>query len=202
MKKNLIEDVEKMSINFHVNFNDFLIPFFETEFFNKPIDTKPKIEYLIMKLDNLISTIKEISESINNTDVKIVLIEFTHNLITLTHQLYSFTPGFIYNYKWVPEDWNRFDWRYNNKISTRSLKKAKQLWSLPTRYKLFEELELLKIVRKFETRNDQNFILSQILGINIDNAKKLINGTYIGKTQDTDDLECLQLIEKYLSMKK
>jgi hypothetical protein len=193
----ILEDIRELNDFLYNENNTDIIPFLETEFFKNPLETKPKIEYLIMKYDSLIDEIQNLTLRVINEEIKQELKNLIYVLILNTHNLYSFCPGFVYKNKWNPEGWDFDSFNFFRKdIEIVNLKKSKFIWSLPTRFKLFQELGYLKNIRQMNQRNDQNLILAQIMGINPDNAKKLINGTYNSAIIDTEELECEQLIQK------
>jgi hypothetical protein len=74
-------------------------------------------------------------------------------------------------------------------------KVVKALWNNSTRYRLVQELGIIDMLTKGQPlkRKQQNLILSQIMGVNEDTARNLINGTYSGKTQPTEDRELDEL---------
>jgi hypothetical protein len=76
-------------------------------------------------------------------------------------------------------------------------KAVKTLWNNSTRYKLVEQLGIIDMLikGKLKKRADQNMLLSQIMGINEDTARKLIDGTYLGKTQPTEDMKLNEISE-------
>ena len=203
-KNFIIEDIGEINECFHYTNDDIIIPFLESEFFVNPTDTKPKIEYLIMKYDMLISNLNSIKDSLTDEDIKLELFGLIQTLVMITHNLYSFCPGFDYTFKWNSDEWGLINYRKDNKQieSLINSKVSKSIWNLPTRFNLFNELGLLKIIQNsYEPRNEQDFIVSQLMGIHLDSAKKLINGTYTGSTNDTEQLECSQWINKHKTNK-
>lgn len=75
---------------------------------------------------------------------------------------------------------------------------AKTVWNSKTRFELINELGFLKMITKgFPIKNDQNFIVSQIMGVCTDTAKKLINKDYNGNSIEDEDLQCSQYINQF-----
>lgn len=73
-------------------------------------------------------------------------------------------------------------------------KQAKDVWGLVARYNFLENLGVLDKLNKL-SENDKSKVISQILGCNFDNAKKLKNGVYQRDETQTEQLERKQLID-------
>ena len=73
--------------------------------------------------------------------------------------------------------------------------KAKDVWRLAARYELLRDLGIIdKLRTSVELIKDRQKILMQILGINEDTAKKLLEDNYKQRETQTDQLERKQLI--------
>jgi hypothetical protein len=76
-----------------------------------------------------------------------------------------------------------------------SKKQAKNIWGLVARYEFLKEFEIENRIKGL-SQSDKALVISQILGCNIDNAKKIINGKYPTNETHDEQLERNQLISK------
>tara|TARA_R110002126_G_scaffold77796_3_gene194052 strand:+ start:125340 stop:126248 length:909 start_codon:yes stop_codon:yes gene_type:complete len=86
-------------------------------------------------------------------------------------------------------------------IETQDLKlKGIPNFNLPQRYYLFQKLGFDKEISKIKTeeQKNRNKVLASIMGISVDNAKHLTNGTYKRKLNDND----IEEIEDFLNRNK
>jgi hypothetical protein len=76
-----------------------------------------------------------------------------------------------------------------------SKKQAKGNWGLVARYEFLKEFDIEERIKGL-SENDKALVISQILGCNIDNAKKIKNGKYPTNETVEEQLERNQLISK------
>jgi hypothetical protein len=83
-----------------------------------------------------------------------------------------------------------------NEIQTANKKKQpKDVWGLVSRYNFIKDLGALELLENMTNQTEKARAISQILGCNIDNAKKLKNGEYLTSEKEDDQLERKQLFE-------
>jgi hypothetical protein len=71
---------------------------------------------------------------------------------------------------------------------------SKDTWGLVARYNFLDDLGVLGLLENMTNQTKKAEAISQILGCNFDNAKKLKNGTYQTNETQTEQLERKQLI--------
>ena len=175
-------------------FNQFLFDFgnsfeieIQREFFENPNNISLNCSYLIKHLDELITRLKLL---INNATEfsETNKIEFNELISTLEyslHRLSYFSPNTQYNHK---IDLNTY-FAFNKNLDTiKQERLSKHLWDNRIRYELIQNTDLLKSIQKLDVlESEKHEILSQIIGVNIDTARKLYSGTYTkGGNRDSE----------------
>jgi hypothetical protein len=126
------------------------------------------------------------------------LIDSEHPLAKQWNESTVFNPDYNHFY-FVGEFWTIYSLK--NKLKKyitpqpKEKPKAKDVWRLAARYELLRDLGIIdKLRTSVELIKDRQKILMQILGINEDTAKKLLEDNYKQRETQTDQLERKQLI--------
>jgi len=106
-----------------------------------------------------------------------------------------FYPYEFYPFYQLKRDLAKYLTPHQTTIQQNNKPKAKDVWRLAARYELLRDLGIIdKLRTSVELIKDRQKILMQILGINEDTAKKLLEGSYKQSETQTDQLERKQLI--------
>lgn len=175
--------------DFLTDSHDILKNEFKTYFFKEPQRFSIIATYLLSEIDETISIIdswNKIEELKERKDVKDYKESLVKHFKFIIRDYKSFAPNTIIKNKFDFTDISSNYFIENKNISK---PKSKHLWSAELRYKLISEGGLLKnLILSDISEREKEECISQILGINIDTARKIKSNTY-GKGRFSDKEE-------------
>lgn len=190
--KEFLEDEFICSIQFVKKITDIFLKKLEDEFLNEPLKYSHIASYIVMDIDMFISSIKNM-ESLNPYIKEEKYILDLHNSLLKIYQwtLYQFIK-FSPNTKYINVvDFNKYfaPDQILDEIQINK-KQSKHLLDNILRYEILENTGLIKTIQKLNILEDEKHeLISQIMGIDKSNARKLFSNTYEKGGKKLEEIE-------------
>lgn len=177
-------------------FQDYLEPLLKSRFLENPVDTSFHIKYILKRLDKTIQTLKAVIDHLNKDGDTYEILsdkidDCAYELEITLNNLACYTHDIKLESIWK----NSIDLKPNSSPEKETKPTAK-IWSLDTRFEYLKNAfpQAYQSIDKIKDKNHRYFAMAQLMNCSIDNAKHLLNGTYLGhnRRRNEDQIEIMQ----------